>query len=122
MSDPFLVLLFSAAALGTFHTAIGIDHSVPIIVLARTRAWSWSRTLWVTLVCGLGHVLSSVLIAAVGLGLGVAGSKLAWIEQTRGTWAAWLLVGFGLSYAAIAYWNTWRRAPPRPGRARPGSG
>jgi hypothetical protein len=45
--------------------------------------------------------LSSVFIAGVGLGLGVAGDRLLSVEQTRGSWAAWLLVGFGLSYAAV---------------------
>jgi sulfite exporter TauE/SafE len=101
----YSVLLASAATLGFFHTAIGIDHSMPFVVLARTRGWSLSRTLLITSACGLAHVLSSVLIASVGLSLGVAGSKLSFVEQTRGSLAAWLLVGFGLAYAAVPLWK-----------------
>jgi hypothetical protein len=106
MTDPFFVLLVSAATLGTIHTAIGVDHSLPFIVLSKTRNWTLSRTLGITLLCGLGHVLSSVAIASIGLGLGVAGSRLSFVEETRGTWAAWLLVGFGIVYAAVAWWKT----------------
>lgn len=113
MNHPFEVLLLSAFTLGVFHTAIGIDHSLPFVVLARTRGWSLRWTLAVTFFCGVGHVLSSVLIAGVGLGLGVAGSRLSFVEETRGSWAAWLLVGFGLAYATVAYLKSGAR--PREG-------
>lgn len=114
MTDPLLILLFSAVSLGVFHTAIGVDHTVPFVVLARARKWTLSRTLFITLACGLGHVLSSVLIAALGLGLGIAGGQLLALEETRGAWAAWCLVGLGLSYAGIALFQLSRRAPSDP--------
>jgi nickel/cobalt exporter len=109
MTDPALLLLFSAVTLGVLHTAIGVDHTLPFVLLARARGWSLSRTVLITLACGLGHVLSSVLISALGLGLGVAGGQVAAIEETRGSWAAWCLVGLGLSYAGVALWNERKR-------------
>lgn len=110
MTDPYLILLLSSATLGIVHTAVGVDHVVPFIALARARHWSLSRTLWMTTLCGVGHVMSSVVIASVGLGLGIATSRLEWIEATRGSWAAALLVGFGLAYATLAFWKSRRTA------------
>jgi nickel/cobalt exporter len=109
MNEVFFVLLGTAATLGFVHTALGLDHSLPFIALARARGWSLGRTLAVTLGCGTLHVLSSVLIAGIGLALGSAGQELLAIEETRGAWAAWLLVGLGFAYAAVALWRS--RAP-----------
>ena len=105
MNDVFFVLLVTAATLGFVHTAIGVDHSLPFVALAQARRWSLGRTLAITLACGTLHVLSSVLIAGVGLGLGAAGQRLLVIEETRGTWAGWLLVGLGFAYSAVALWR-----------------
>jgi nickel/cobalt exporter len=99
------LLLGTAASLATVHTLIGVDHSIPFIVLGRARGWSLRRTLGITGACGLAHVVSSVLIGLVGVGLGVALDRLSWLESARGTVAAGLLVGFGLAYAA---WGLWR--------------
>ncbi len=109
MSDPYLILLTTAATLGIVHTAIGVDHVVPFVVLAHARKWTLTQTLSMTALCGVGHVLSSVLIASFGLALGVATSRLEWIEATRGSWAAGLLIGFGLAYAAVAFWKSRNR-------------
>jgi hypothetical protein len=109
MSDPYFILLATSATLGIVHTAIGVDHVVPFVVLAHARKWSLTQTLSMTALCGVGHVLSSVLIASVGLGLGVATSRLEWIESTRGSWAAALLIGFGLAYTAVAFWKLRKR-------------
>jgi nickel/cobalt transporter (NicO) family protein len=116
MNDLFLVLLTTAMTLGFVHTALGVDHSLPFIALARARRWSLQRTIAITVACGTLHVLSSVLIAGVGLALGSAGQKLLVIEETRGNWAAWLLVGLGFAYAAVAFWRS--RAPKLDGRER----
>ena len=102
------VLLGTAAAVASFHTLIGVDHSIPFIVLARARGWSLRRTLGVTGACGLAHVASSVLIGSIGVLLGVALDQLTWLESTRGQVAAGLLIGFGLAYAAWAFWRRLR--------------
>ena len=109
MSDPVnttTLLLGTAASLAIVHTLLGIDHSLPFVALGRARGWTLGRTLVVTALCGAGHVVSSVVIGAVGVGLGMATDRLLWIESARGELAAGLLIGFGLTYAA---WSVWRR-------------
>ncbi len=104
------VLLGTAASLAIVHTLIGIDHSLPLAALGRARGWALRRTLLVTGVCGAGHVASSVVLGAAGVGLGVATDSLLRVESARGELAAALLLGFGLSYTVWALW------PRRPGR------
>ncbi len=100
MQDAWLYLIGTAATLGFVHTLVGVDHTLPFVVLARANAWRLRKLLWVTALCGVAHVLSSVLIGGVGIALGVAVDRLEWIESVRGGMAAWLLIGFGLAYAA----------------------
>ena len=109
------VLLGTAASLAIVHTLIGIDHSLPLAALGRARGWALRRTLLVTGVCGAGHVASSVVIGAAGVGFGVATDSLLRVESARGELAAALLIGFGLSYTAWALWSR------RPGRAAEGA-
>ncbi len=97
--NELTVLLFSAASIGIFHTITGPDHYLPFIVMSRAKKWSQSKTLLITVVCGVGHVGSSVIIGFVGLALGVIISRLTFIEGVRGNFAAWMLIGFGLLYA-----------------------
>ena len=107
MPDPVqttTVLLGATASLAIVHTLIGIDHSLPLAALGRARGWALGRTLLVTGVCGAGHVASSVVIGAAGVGLGVATDSLVRIESARGELAAALLLGFGLAYTAWALW------------------
>ena len=109
MPDPLpttTVLLGTTATLAIVHALLGVDHSLPFVALGRARGWSLRRTLLVTATCGGGHVLSSVAIGAVGVGLGIATDALLWLESARGELAAALLLGFGLAYAA---WAVWRR-------------
>ena len=112
MPDPTLttsLLLGTAASLAVVHTLLGIDHSLPFVALGRARGWLLGRTLLVTALCGAGHVASSVLIGAVGVGLGIATDALLWLESARGELAAALLIGFGLTYAAWAVWRGLRK-------------
>ena len=111
MPDPIqttTVLLGTAASLAIVHTLLGIDHSLPFVALGRARRWALGRTLLVTALCGAGHVASSVLIGAVGVGLGIATDALLWLESARGELAAASLIGFGLAYAAWAVWRGFR--------------
>ncbi len=75
------------------------------MVLSRSRSWSGTRTALITVLCGLGHVLGSVLLGAVGLLIGAAIFRLEAVESARGDLAAWLMIAFGLVYAV---WG-WRR-------------
>ena len=96
------VLLATAVSIGFVHTLIGVDHSLPFVVLGRARGWSLRRVLAVTAACGLAHVVSSVAIGALGIGVGVALDQLEFIEGVRGSLASWLIIGFGLTWATWA--------------------
>lgn len=98
--DTLGILIASAVSIGFLHTLIGVDHTLPFVVLGRAQGWSIGRTLAITFVCGLGHVASSVALGTLGLGLGVAVSRLEIVEAARGGVAAWVLIVFGLVYAA----------------------
>ena len=98
MNHEILVIAGTAASIGFLHTLLGPDHYLPFIVISRARKWRLSKTLFVSFLCGLGHVLSSVALGLLGIALGVAVFKLENIEAFRGSVAAWLLIGFGFAY------------------------
>lgn len=112
MSSPDLLLLSGAAASIAFvHTLLGPDHYLPFVAMAKARGWSRARTLRVTLLCGIGHLVGSVALGLVGIAFGAQLARLEWIEAVRGETAAWLLVGFGLAYAAWGLRRAWRKQP-----------
>jgi len=100
MAPELNILAATAASIGFIHTITGPDHYLPFIVIGKARNWRLRRTLLVAGLCGLGHVLSSVVLGFLGIGLGIAVGKLEIIEGLRGDLAAWLLISFGLVYAA----------------------
>ena len=93
-----VTLCVTAATIGTLHTLIGPDHYIPFIAMSRARRWSACKTSAITAVCGVGHVLSSIVIGTLGLAAGWALSGLEWFEGWRGGIAGWLLLGFGIAY------------------------
>ncbi len=98
MIEPVLILSLTALSIGFLHTVLGPDHYVPFVAMARVGRWSLRKTLIVTLLCGLGHVLSSVVLGFIGIAFGIAVLKLESIETVRGDIAGWLLLMFGLVY------------------------
>ena len=96
MNDPlFLSLCAAAAAVGSMHT-IAPDHWAPFIAVSRAQGWSMKRTAWTTVLCGFGHVTSSVLLGLVALFLGLEALH-AFGERMEAV-AGILLIGFGLAY------------------------
>jgi nickel/cobalt exporter len=94
------VLALTALSVGFVHTLLGPDHYLPFIALSRAQKWSYPKTLAITMACGAGHVLSSIVIGLIGIGTGMAISKIKGLEGIRGDAAAYLLLGFGLAYMA----------------------
>ncbi len=94
------VLLASTAGVAVVHTLAGPDHYLPFIVMGRARRWSLRRTVAWTTVCGLGHVASSVAIAAGAVLLGHGLERVELIEEFRGSLAAWAMIAFGAVYLA----------------------
>ena len=98
MNQELIILLSTAASIGFFHTLLGPDHYLPFIVLSKARQWSLRKTIMVTGMCGLGHVIGSVVLGVIGVVLGIAVNKLEVVESLRGGLAAWILLSFGLVY------------------------
>jgi sulfite exporter TauE/SafE len=98
MSGEMAILVGTAATLGFIHTVLGPDHYLPFIVLSKARKWSMKRTVIITFLCGIGHVLSSVILGFIGIALGITLFKLKTIESIRGELAGWLLLAFGFTY------------------------
>lgn len=105
------ILCWTAATLGFVHTVLGPDHYLPFIVMTRARKWSAAKTAWITFACGLGHVLSSVVLGLIGIACGIAVMKLEAFEAFRGNLAAWALIGFGFAYMG---WGIQRGIRNRP--------
>jgi sulfite exporter TauE/SafE len=105
------ILCWTAATLGFIHTLLGPDHYLPFIVMNRARNWSATKTAWITFACGLGHVLSSVVLGLIGIACGIAVMKLEALEAFRGNLAAWALIGFGFAYMG---WGIQRGIRNRP--------
>ena len=98
MLNEIAILAGTAAAIGFVHTILGPDHYLPFIVLSRARQWSSGKTIMITFLCGIGHVLSSVVLGFIGIALGIAVFRLEVFESFRGELAAWLLIAFGFAY------------------------
>ena len=91
-------LSVAAVSIAFIHTIFGPDHYLPFLAMSRAGNWSTGKTALVTLLCGVGHVLSSVVLGCIGIAFGVVVLKLEHIEEIRGDLAGWLLLTFGLVY------------------------
>lgn len=103
LSDPgSTALLWTALLVGITHTLMGPDHYLPFVALSKARKWSISRTMGITCLCGIGHVLGSIILGAIGIAIGWSVGGLEVIESVRGDIAAWLLTAMGAIYLAWA--------------------
>jgi nickel/cobalt exporter len=98
VNQEIIILYISAASIGFFHTLFGPNHYLPFIVISKARKWSIQKTLWITFLCGIGHVGSSIILGGIGIVLGISITRLKPLENLRGNFAAWLLIAFGLVY------------------------
>lgn len=78
--------------LSLLHTMVP-DHWVPITLIARQQGWTRAETARAALKAGTGHVLSTLLIALVVWGAGVAfAQRFGHYVDTASSLA---LIGFG---------------------------
>ena len=105
MTSEIQILIYSAITIACLHTLAGPDHYLPFIALSKARGWSFGRTLMWTIICGCGHVWSSVLLGLGGAAIGWSFAKLHWFEGVRGGIAGWVLLLFGLVYGT---WGLYR--------------
>lgn len=98
MNNSIQLLALTAASIGFVHTVTGPDHYLPFAVIAKSRNWKIFRTMILVILCGVGHVGSSIVLGFVGIATGIGLQKLEIVEGYRGNVAAWVLIVFGLIY------------------------
>lgn len=98
MSSELLLLTPVAASIALIHTLAGPDHYLPFIAMARAGGWRTAKTVRITILCGLGHVSSSIILALLGGAAVVGAQRMIRVEELRGDLAAWGLIAFGLAY------------------------
>lgn len=111
MHNEMMVLIMSAITIACLHTVTGPDHYLPFIALSKSRGWSLGKTIWWTIVCGCGHVWSSVLLGLGGAAIGWSLSKLSWLEGIRGGIAGWVMLCFGLVYGIWGLYRAYKNNP-----------
>jgi hypothetical protein len=120
LDNPEIVaLLASAAGIAFTHTLMGPDHYLPFVSIAIARRWSWWKLLSVTLACGAGHLVGSVLLGLMGIWAQAELSGLVAVETVRGNLAAWLLFSAGLLYLAWGIRHAGRHHVHRHSHAHP---
>lgn len=98
MTEAPFFLYGTAASIALMHTLLGPDHYLPFMAMSRAGRWSLSKTVFITVLCGVGHVLSSVFLGLIGIVFGVAVFRLESFESFRGDLVGFLMIGFGLIY------------------------
>ncbi len=111
MNSDLNILLITAASVGFLHTVTGPDHYLPFVVISKARKWSIAKTSVITILCGIGHVGSSVVIGTIGIAFGLILSKIEGIENFRGNLAAYAFVLFGFIYMV---WGIYRAIQNKP--------
>ncbi|MFC0373213.1 hypothetical protein ACFFI1_30990 [Methylobacterium isbiliense] len=82
------VVAFLHAALPT--------HWLPFVLAGRGQRWSRAKTLSITALAGLGHVLFTTLLGVIVVGLGIETSR--WTGDVFPLLAGGALIAFGLYY------------------------
>ncbi len=111
MNTELSVLALTAASIGFLHTLLGPDHYLPFIMISWARKWSLKKTFVITLLCGVGHIVGSIVLGLIGIFAGLAIKNLEITESYRGDIAGWLLMGFGLAYCVWGMKQSIRKKP-----------
>lgn len=111
MPHDMQVLLTTAIGIAFLHTLAGPDHYIPFIALSKSRGWGFGKTLLWTIICGCGHVWSSVLLGLGGAAIGWSLTRIGWLESVRGGIAGWGLLLFGLGYGIWGLYRAYRNKP-----------
>jgi sulfite exporter TauE/SafE len=111
MQSEMEILMIAAISIACLHTVTGPDHYLPFIALSKSRGWSFSKTVGWTIICGCGHVWSSVLLGLGGAALGWSLSKVSWMENVRGGIAGWVMLAFGFIYGIWGLCRAYKNNP-----------
>lgn len=111
MTTEASVLLLTTVSIAFFHTLTGPDHYLPFVVISKARNWTIRKTVLFTVICGIGHVGSSVILGIVGIALGIAVSSINLWEGQRGSIVSLLILAFGFVYLV---WGILRAVKNKP--------
>jgi len=91
-------ILIGSLVLSVIHATIP-NHWIPLVAIGKTENWSRNETLWVTVIAGSAHTISTIL---VGIIIGLVGYKLSSTHEfvTRVV-APLILVILGLIYLIV---------------------
>ena len=98
MNSSLALLSFTAISIGFLHTILGPDHYLPFIVLSQAKKWTLRKTMIVTFFCGIGHVMSSVILGLIGIAVGISVTKLVSVEIIQRKYCSMVIyrIRFGL--------------------------
>ncbi len=98
MTGHTVALLAAAAGVGFGH-AILPDHWVPLAVLGRTRGYPLSRIARLSGLAGVAHVLVSVILGALIIGVGLQFRST--VEHAQSLIIGGLLIATGLGFIVL---------------------
>ncbi|MDD4816442.1 MAG: hypothetical protein PHI85_00540 [Victivallaceae bacterium] len=123
--DAALAAMLTTAALtGVIHTAAGPDHYLPFIAISKSRGYGWTKTAVWTLLCGIGHIGSALLLAAVFMLFSelITKSQMVELENWRGGAAAWTMIAMGAALLLHSARKRWKQRPRLHRHKMPGGG
>ena len=100
-SQSLVLLMATAALLGAGHTIIAPHHYLPFAAVGKSAGWSNAKTLFVTLLCGLGHLASSLVFAGIAVALTFGAASVEYFQHFRGDIAQFVFLGFALAYTVF---------------------
>ena len=93
-------IFIGSLILSAIHALIP-NHWLPLIAVGKTEKWTQSQTLWATVITGVAHTLSTIII---GIVVGLVGFKLAdRYSLISETIAPAILIGLGMIYVALDF-------------------
>src|ERR1700736_5181332 len=98
MTSATPALLGAAAGVGFGH-AILPDHWVPLAVVGRTRRYPLARVARLSLLAGVAHVLVSLLLGALIIGVGL--QLRSKVESAQSTIVGAILILTGLAFVTL---------------------
>ncbi len=98
MSATGPALLAAAAGVGFGHAVLP-DHWVPLAVLGRTRRYPLSRVARLSGLAGVAHVLVSIILGAVIIGVGLQFRST--VEHAQNTIIGCILIATGIGFLLL---------------------
>ncbi len=112
--ETTLAALLAASVLtGVIHTIAGPDHYLPFIAISKSRNYGYFKTFLWTILCGVGHVGSAILLALGFLLFAelLTEARLEWLEAWRGDIAAYAMIGMGAALLLHSFHKRWKHRP-----------